>query len=103
MLYFKTKKGRLIIQSETDMVDPYRNICMVVPPSKEGRLPAHYHSYVSDRVWKYFEKISSPKFLEENEEDMKNYQEVVDLADEFDQEMADQEWMMSMAVHHRKF
>lgn len=100
MLYFKTKKGRLVIQI---LVSENDSIFMVMPPLEENRLPARYCRFVEEKIWKRLLLIGVPQVLEENETDLANYYRTMDDEQEFEQTLADQEWMMSMAIHHRKF
>lgn len=95
MLYFKTKRGRLFIQVEFSK-DEY--VYILVPAYKKDRLPAARIRYgISERVWEYFKKITDPQVLNENEEDLRNYEETESLEDEFWQQMADEDWMFAKA------
>ena len=94
MLYFKTKKGRLIIQIQID-VNHY--IYMLVCPNKDNRVHGYY-SYVDEKVWEKFRKISEPQILEDNNVDYEIYTQAIENEDNFQQEMSDQDWMMGKAT-----
>ena len=101
MLYFKTSKGRLVIDIffGANEISPGKDEhgYMLIEPGARRTL------WLSERIWNSFFLKATPKDLTENEEDYALFDEVIDAQNEDEQWMADQEWMMSMAIHHRKF
>lgn len=97
MLYFKTKKERLIIQISIDVNE---FIYMLICPSGDNRVHGYY-SFIDEKVWEKIKKTTEPKDLlaEENDADYQLYQEAVEKEDAWQQEMADMDWMLSKAYH----
>lgn len=95
MLYFKTKKGRLIIQVP---VDENQYVHMLICPPGDERVFGHY-DYVNEIVWGKFRKISEPQILEENDVDCEIYYQAIENENASQQEIADFMWVEAKAYH----
>lgn len=98
MLYFKTTKGRLIVQCK---IDENSNVYWLLTPGGDMSLYQYTISHVSEVVWKKLERYARPNILENSPDDLAAYETAWKEQDEFEQDMADLDWQMSMAYHYR--
>ena len=91
MLYFKTRKGRLIIEIS---IDENEYVYMLIYSSQDKPM-CGYYSWVNKKVWEKFRKISEPQILEQSEADYEIYNRAIENENAFQQEMADWDWLMS--------
>jgi hypothetical protein len=88
MMYFKTKKNRLLIY------DVSIHVYLLIAQAGEMSIYSYKVSYGRyERVWKQFEKITPPNILEDNSDDLEMYYAALDEKNEIEQEMADQDWL----------
>lgn len=94
MLYFKTKNERLIIK---DRIDENTNVYWLITPGGDKSLYEYHISSICEKVWEKLIRQAVPNVLEDNPDDLNAYETAWKEKDEFDQEMADQDWMMAKA------
>lgn len=94
MLYFKTKKGRLVIQLH---IDENQYIYMLICPLGDDRVFGYY-DYTNEKVWEQFKKIAEPDLLEENDADYQMYDQAIEKENASQQEMANLEERYQQAL-----
>lgn len=96
LLYFKEEDGSLIIREEIEK----NNFYHFKLPSHAGTVTCcDCFESVSPEIWESLRKKMEPSILEENPQDFEIYNNALSAKEEFEQFMAEQDWLMEKSVH----